>query len=91
MRHVRKIYEVSTAHIPLEIAQAIDAGYFARDSAMDRETGWLFSVPEDLTQPNGLNSVAFDNILYLAQDAGCDWVLFDRDVLTVEYLPTFDW
>jgi hypothetical protein len=91
MQNVRKIYEVSTAHIPAEIASAIDDGIFARRPAMVREEGWLFSVPEDLTQPPGLNSKAFDCILALAQDAGCDWVLFDRDVPPVEYLHTFDW
>lgn len=91
MKHVRKIYEVSTAHIPQEIAEAIDANIFARQPAMVREYGWLFSVPEDLTQPEGLNSRAFDAILCLAQDNECDWVLFDRDVPIVEYLPTFDW
>ncbi len=91
MMNVRKIYEVSTAHIPQEIAEAIDSGYFARKPAMVREEGWLFSVPEDHTQPEGLNSAAFDNILCLAHDADCDWVLFDKDVPQVEYLQTFDW
>ena len=91
MRNVRKIYEVSTGHIPQEIAQAIDAGYFSRQPSMVREYGWLFSVPEDLSPENGLTSKAFDAILALAQDAECDWVLFDRDIPLVEYLPTFDW
>jgi len=91
MKNVRKIYEVSTAHIPEEIAAAIDNGIFARRPSMMRDEGWLFSVPDDLHQPAGLNSKAFDAILALAQDAGCDWVLFDRDVTPVEYLPTFDW
>lgn len=91
MQNVRKIYEVSTAHIPAEIAEAIDNGIFARKPAMMREEGWLFSVPEDLTPPEGLNSKAFTRVLALAQDAGCDWVLFDRDVPPVDYLPIFDW
>ena len=91
MKNVRKIYEVSTAHIPAHVASAIDDGIFARRPAMVREEGWLFSVPEDLTQPPGLNSKPFDCILALAQDAGCDWVLFDRDVPQVEYLTSYDW
>lgn len=91
MKNVRKIYEVSTAHIPQEIAEAIDGNYFARKPAMVREYGWLFSVPDDMTQPEGLNSTAFDALLCFAQDAGCDWLLFDRDVPAVEYHRTFDW
>ena len=91
MKQVRKFLEVSTANVPAEIAEAIDGCYFARKPTMSGEYGWLFHVPEDLTQPEGLNSKAFDNILALAQDAGCDYVLFDRDTDVVDWLPTFDW
>lgn len=90
--NVLKLYEVSTGHVPQEIAQAIDGGYFAHKPAMVREEGWLFSVPEeDVDRPEGLNSKAFDAIMAHARVEGCAWVLFDRDVELVSHHLSFDW
>jgi len=59
---------------------------------MQNEHGWLFSVPETLADlPAELGCDAFKMIMGLAMDAGCNYVLFDRDVLPVAYLEIFDW
>ena len=41
--------------------------------------------------PEGVDCDAFKTVMALAMDAGCDYVLFDRDVPPVPYLTVFDW
>lgn len=91
LRHVRKIYEVSTGHLPEYVARAINDDLFPKKPAMYREEGWLFSVPENLSYLPEHTGFSFRRIMALSMDAGCDWVLFDRDVPPVEYLHLFDW
>lgn len=92
MRNVRRFYDCSTAHLPEQTAQAIDSGLFAKSPTMYSEYGWLFSVPETLAElPEGIGCDAFKAVMSLAMDAGCDYVLFDRDVPPVAYLEVFDW
>lgn len=92
MRNVRRFYDCSTAHLPGQTAQAIENGLFAKSPTMQNEYGWLFSVPETLADlPEGAGCDAFKTVMALAMDAGCDYVLFDRDVPPVAYLEVFDW
>ena len=41
--------------------------------------------------PEGVDCDAFKTVMALAMDAGCDYVLFDRDVPPAPYLEVFDW
>ncbi|WP_298501071.1 hypothetical protein [uncultured Maritimibacter sp.] len=92
MRNVRRFYDCSTAHLPEQTVQAIENGLFARSPSMRNEYGWLFSVPETLADmPEGVDCDAFKAVMALAMDAGCDYVLFDRDVPPVAYLEVFGW
>lgn len=92
MRNVRRFYDCSTAHLPEQTAQAIENGLFAKSPTMHNDYGWLFSVPETLADlPAELGCDAFKTVMGLAMDAGCDYVLFDRDVPPVAYLEIFDW
>ena len=92
MRNVRSFYDCSTAHLPEQTAQAIDSGLFAISPTMQNEFGWLFSVPKTLADlPEVVDCDAFKTVMALAMDAGCDYVLFDRDVPPVPYLTVFDW
>lgn len=92
MRNVRKFYDCSTAHLPAQTAQVIDSALFAKSPTMQNEYGWLFSVPETLADlPDAVGCDAFKTVMALAIDAGCDYVLFERDVPPVLYLDVFDW
>jgi len=92
MRNVRRFYDCSTAHLPAPTAQDIENGLFAKSPTMRNEYGWLFSVPETLADlPEGVDCDAFKTVMALAMDAGCDYVLFDRDVPPVSYLEVFGW
>ncbi|MEL6465679.1 MAG: hypothetical protein AAFQ58_11990 [Pseudomonadota bacterium] len=92
MRNVRKFYECSTAHLPELTAQAIEDGRFARGATMHNDYGWLFTVPETLSDlSDRIECDAFRTVMAFAIDAGCDYVLFDRDVPPVPYLAIFDW
>lgn len=92
MRNVRRFYDCSTAHLPEQTVQAIENGLFAKPPSMQNEYGWLFSVPETLADmPKGVDCDAFKAVMALAMDAGCDYVLFDRDVPPAPYLEVFDW
>lgn len=93
MKNVRKIYECSTTHLPQFTADQIDCNQFPKKPTMSNEYGWLFSVPETLLEleQGGVICSAFLKIMALAQDSGCDFVLFDRDVEPVEYLQIHEW
>ncbi len=92
MRNVRRFYDCSTAHLPAQTAEAIENGRFAKSPSLQNEYGWLFSIPETLADlPEGVDCDAFKTVMSLAMDAGCDYVLFDRDVPPVPYLDVFDW
>ncbi len=92
MRNVRRFYDCSTAHLPEQTARAIEHGLFAKLPTMQNEYGWLIYVPEALSDlPEGVDCEAFRKVMGLAIDAGCDYVLFDRDVPPVAYLEVFDW
>lgn len=92
MQNVRRFYDCSTSHLPEQTAYAIDAGLFAKPPVMHNEYGWLFSVPETFAElPEELGCDAFRAVMALAMDAGCDYVLFDRDGPPVAYMDVFDW
>ena len=89
---VRKVLDISTAHLPEETAQRMEDGEFPKQYSMHNEYGGLVSVPEEdeITVAN-IPCEALCTILRRAVVHGCDWVLFDRDGLPIEDLPVFDW
>lgn len=92
MKQVRKFLELSTVNLPQETAQAIEAGTFGKKPIMSNEHGWLFHVPSAPGWlPDAVTCVHFIAIMSLAIDAGCDYVLFDKDVEPVDWLPAFEW
>ena len=93
MKQVRKFLDLSTGHLPRKTAEEIEAEVFPKKPAMQSEYAWLFSVPETIQELHdaGVTCGAFLNVMVLAQDTGCDYVLFDRDAEPVDWLPTFDW
>ena len=89
MKNVRKFLELSTGHLPKETAERIEAGIFQKPPTYANEYGWCFHVPEKTSEvdecPHLMAIVAF------AIDAGCDYIIFDRDVAPCDWLPYFDW
>jgi len=93
MKNVRKFYECCTAHLPEVVAINIDQGKFAVTPTMTNEYGWMFNVPETTLEMrlDETFCTAFLNIMELAIDADCDYIIFDRDVDPVEYLKLYNW
>jgi hypothetical protein len=93
MKNVRKFLEVSTGNLPEITADLICAGQFPKPPAYTNEYGWIFHVPEHINEleEQGIVCHHFINIMALAIDAECDYVMFDRDTEAVEWLPKFDW
>lgn len=93
MKNVRKFLELSTNHLPLKTVELIEKGGFPRHPSMQSEYAWLFHVPETIKEltDQGVSCKAFLNIMALAQDSDCDYVMFDRDVEPVQWLPTYLW
>lgn len=53
------------------------------------EYGWFVYVPEIMDtyeMPKDL-----DNCIQFARNNGCDWIMFDRDVETIDSLQIYDW
>jgi len=93
MKNVRKFLEVSTGNLPQVTADMISAGQFPKPPAYTNEYSWIFHVPETIQElyDQGVVCSRFCNIMALAIDAECDYVIFDRDVEPVDWLPSFDW
>jgi len=63
---------------------------------MESEFGFMVYVPEksdglDVLKERGMSCPFYLTIIQFAQDAGCDYIMFDRDVEPVPYFETFDW
>lgn len=95
MKHVRKFYDCSTAHLPRQTVEKMEAGLWPSVS-MESEFGFLVHVPEtsdglDEVKARGMDCPYYLTIIQFAQDAGCDYIMFDRDVEPVAYFEEFDW
>jgi hypothetical protein len=95
MHHVRKFYDCSTAHLPEATVKKMELGEWPSVS-MESDYGFLVHVPEKSDgiahlKERGMECPFYLVIIQFAQDAGCDYILFDRDVETVPYLQAFDW
>ena len=93
MKNIRKFLEVSTGNLPWMTAIRIEGGEFPRKPTYSNEYGWVFHVPEFVQElkEEGVECPYFLNIMSLAIDADCDYVMFDRDVEPVDWLPKFEW
>jgi len=78
--HVRRFYDLSTAHLSAETIEMLDAGRGGPMSADPVEYGWLVWINEDEAAARGLGvPEEMLNIFRIAKAAGCDYILFDRD------------
>jgi hypothetical protein len=79
---VFKVFECSTVHLMPDDYYAVD-GYLAQDT----EFGLIVPVPENF-RDWGLPEKAMQ-ILKMAQDLGCAWVLLNRDGPLINGLETY--
>jgi hypothetical protein len=94
----QKMQVASTAHVSKETADLLPRGHSDMESEDDipswgptfaREEGWLFYVGS-LSHFEEAPKELFEVVL-LAHQQGCQWLMLDRDGETVDNLPTFDW
>lgn len=91
--YIRKVLDLSTAHLPERYGQTLSGvdGVVAHAY----EYGWLLWVPNDPTE----SSEAMDDevppeilkIQLYARGLDCDYVLLDRDGDIDDNLPTWKW
>lgn len=88
---IQKVMLVSTAHLSAPVALE-EMGYY---ESMSSEYGWLVST--HMLHRNQLQDVELQlpacltAVLALAQEMGCTYVLFDRDVEPLPQLEVHDW
>ena len=100
--YVRKILDISTAHVSEETAgklgdalqQWLETAPFIAytKSRHNDEYGWWVYVP---SEPGREMEPGFPADLKTcmehARSLGCDWIMFDRDGVTIDALPDYDW
>jgi len=93
MQNLRKFLELSTAHVPEDVAKQIDQGLFPKPPAYTNEYGWVFHVPETVQDclDMGVTDESFLRIMALAIIWDADYVMFDQAVEPVKWLPSYDW
>jgi hypothetical protein len=86
---IHALLVASTAHITLDEARQLDACGYARD-----DCGWFFYVGERgchvLCEIDRF-SQGLKGIVRRARQAGCRYVLLDRDAKLLEDVATYEW
>lgn len=88
---IRKMLDLSTAHLPESLGTDLTAEYGV--TAYRTEYGFLMWVPDDPSEVNDDASVPSEVLIIqkYARALGCDYVLFDRDGPINPNLPTWEW
>jgi hypothetical protein len=92
--HVRRVLDVSTAHLPRSLG--VDGlAAVAGITAHETDQGWLLWVPEDPDESAaGEDPPPPEVVLNLqryARNLRGDYILFDRDGFLTAGLPSWDW
>ena len=98
---VRKILDISTSHVSEKTAQLLEEMGIDAELVGDRprlithrkgDYGWLVYVP---SEHSGETDPGFPSDLRAcmehARSLECDWIMFDRDGVTIDALPTYEW
>ena len=93
MPDIRTFLDLSTAHLPEQMCDRLDAipGVVAHQTVY----GWLMQVPDQPGDPDEHDGAEVPDVLLtiqaFARTAGCAYVLFDADADRIDALPTWDW
>lgn len=91
---IENMLVTSTASISRDTGQRLDLsdGTLSDVIRYDKQNyGWFVFVPpspviDELNLPDDLR-----RLLHYARDLQCDWVMLDRDAVTIDALPIYDW
>ena len=93
MPNVVRVLELSTAHVPAEVARALSADTIPGTIVFDKgDHGWLVLVDLDLAADHQESYPA--ELLAVQRYAWghrCDWIMFDADAEADPELPTWEW
>jgi len=88
---IRKMLELSTAHISPEANQWLSEDEHGELIVYDKHIyGYWILVPETGTELTDVPKEVRD-IIQIAVNEGCSWIMLDGDAPIVDGLPTFDW
>ena len=89
--NIRKMLDLSTAHITQDTADAINRGIGAFTHRMVAKThcGFLLTTTEQIEETDC--PVDLKTCLIYARLLGCDYILFDADGFVDTHLQTYEW
>jgi len=101
-RHINKMLEISTAHLPQAFMARLEetAGADYPFSSFLNEYGsMMLSLPDEQEWPffcevlgdSPLADPRFLVVIDYARNLGCSWLLVDRDVPPLSDLPVYEW
>ena len=87
---------LSTGHITRETADLMDINRIGGVVLYNKDAaGWFVHIPDSGLDFDELEDGECPADLYrcmkYARDNGCDWIMFDCDVETIEDLPVYNW
>ncbi len=91
--YIRRILDISTAHVTAETARMLEDGEAGPTTLQHpRGFGFLVYVPSDPDEPLDENIPDdLKTVMLHAREYNCDWIMFDRDGMVINDLPEFDW
>ncbi len=92
---VRKLIDLSTAHLTKEVARQLTGNELDLPTSVKQdEYGFLIAVlPKgDSTEDQGARyPQCIQDAIKLARLHGADFILYDRDAEKIDDLPAYDW
>ena len=92
-----KMLELSTAHVTKQTAEQLDELCSNRnyDDVIvygKGEYGWIvYGYPSADYDPPENTPADLQDVITLARERGCYWIMFDRDADKIEDLKTYEW
>lgn len=95
---ITKMLVLSTGHLTGATASYLDSVLeldedFPVTLCAKGEVGWFVNVPSEIESVSGHHQMPRDllGVIRFAREQGCDWIMFDRDVTSLDNLPSYSW
>lgn len=92
--HVRRFLDLSTAHLSPAARDWLENKDWADSSSLPggaTSYGWFVYAPAEFPMNDDEMPPELAGVLRFARSHGTDYVLFDRDAMEIDGLPTFPW